>query len=226
MDLRPDNILTSIDRLRDFLRDLIGSDRPYATAKDMAEALNLAQGRASILYKFLKGAEPRAGVVLEWLERLGISIIYPDEGGKQEEVEFIPVLSCKASAGGGYDADADGAYYEAIRAMSADFFRKRHLDPGRCRFVPIVGDSMEPVIADGSTVLMEETSQYNFFLESDRLYIVRHQGLLRAKRVVFGDDRTTLYSYNELYPPVVIMQDDESEDFEVLGRIRWYSSDV
>ena len=88
MVTHPEN-RTGIDRLRGFVRDLIGPGRPYASARDMADSLHLADGRATILYKFLKGAEPRAGVVLDWLEHLGITVIpvLPGKGRTQVEGE-------------------------------------------------------------------------------------------------------------------------------------------
>ena len=235
MVTHPEN-RTGIDRLRGFVRDLIGPGRPYASARDMADSLHLADGRATILYKFLKGAEPRAGVVLDWLEHLGITVIYPEdcpedcpedspEDGTDEDPEFLPVMNRKPSTGPDAVPSCGDTQHKTIQGLPASLFRNLGLNPDICHVMPITGDSMEPVIADNSLVIVEALSQHFFFLESDKLYVLRYHGEIVARRVVFEPDRTTLLPCNKTCKPIVIIM-DSTEDFELLGRIRWILSSI
>ncbi len=208
-----------IDRLRDFFRDRIGPGRRFATAKEMASCLNLEPSRATILYKFLKGAEPRAGVVLDWLERLGISVTYPD--GACGGVEYIPVLNGRTGAGEYIPAPGDGEC-DSIRAMDRSLFTRLRVDPAQCWLLDVMGDSMEPLFSDGSTLLVDTSDNARLYPIDGKIYVVRYIDAILVKRIRLTPGEITLLSENPLRRPIPIPAED-LDRFTILGRVRWYS---
>ncbi len=209
----------SIDRLRDFFRDRIGPGRRFATAREMAQELSLEPSRATILYKFLKGAEPRAGIVLEWLEKLGISVLYPE--GRSDGVEYIPVFNGMTGAGEYLPSSGDGQC-ERIRAMDRTMLQRLNVDASRCYFLDVMGDSMEPLFSDGSTLLVDTSDNARLYPIDGKIYVVRYIDSIMVKRLQLSHDHVTLCSENPLHRPVIIPQAD-MDRFAVLGRVRWYS---
>lgn len=216
--------VSQLDRLRDFFRSQIGPERRFATAREMAEVLNLPQSRSTVLYKFLKGAEPRAGIVLEWLEKLGISVLLPDithvPGGTPQKVEFLPVMNCRAGAGEYLPSSPEDGEYRAFRAFDSEYFRRMNVNPGKCCFLDVQGDSMEPLFSNGSSLLVDMSEEARRYLIDGKIYVVRYEEGVLVKRIHLTPSEIVLLSENPLHAPVRI---DNPEAFEVIGRVRWYS---
>lgn len=208
-----------LDRLREFFRNRIGRGRRFATAREMAQELNLEPSRATILYKFLKGAEPRAGIVLDWLERLGISVMYPE--GDCEGVEFVPVLNGCAGAGAYYPITGDDNW-DSLRAVDRAMLTRLRVNPDQCYFLDVVGDSMEPLFSDGSTLLIDTSDNARLYPTDGKIYVVRYIDAIMVKRLQLTRDSVTLCSENPMHRPINIPLED-MDRFQVLGRVRWYS---
>ncbi|MBU3832039.1 MAG: S24 family peptidase [Candidatus Desulfovibrio faecigallinarum] len=212
------NINTNLDRLRDFLRSRIGRGKTFNTAREMAEALNLGPTRATILYKFLKGADPRAGVVLDWLEKLGITVIYPE--GECDGVEYLPVMNCRAGAGVYLPSSPEDGEFDKVRAFDRSYFRRMHINPADCCFLDVMGDSMEPLFSNGSTIMVDMSQDAKLYLVDGKIYVVRYMDGILVKRIALTTESITLCSENPLHAPITI---EDPSQFEVIGRVRWYS---
>ncbi len=215
---------TSLERVRQFFLSLIGRGRRFASASAMARALGLIGSQASTLYKFLHGAEPRIGVVLDWLEKLGVRLQYPEGSTNFSEVELLPVFNGLAGAGayipGPGDADCDH-----MRPFDRNFFLQNRINPNNCYLVDVCGDSMEPMFSDGSTLLVDTADDVKYSPIDGKIYVVRYGDSVMAKRLKISADSVTLCSENPLHKPIVI-QLDELDDFEILGRVRWYTVNI
>ena len=216
-----DNCNPNLDRLRGFLRDRIGPGKAFPNAKAMATALNLGPTRATILYKFLKGADPRAGVVLDWLEKLGVTIVYPE--GECDGVEFLPVMNCPVGAGEYMPSSPDDEGFDKIRAVDRSYFVRTHVNPNNCCFLDVVGDSMEPLFSNGSSLLVDMSQEAKLYLVDGKIYVVRYIESCMVKRISLTPKCIVLLSENPLHPPIPI---EDPDRFEVLGRVRWYSVDA
>lgn len=210
---------SGLERLREFFRAQIGKGKRFATARDMAAELRLGTSRATILYKFLRGAEPRAGVVLDWLERMGISVLYPE--GSCEGVDFIPLLEGRTGAGEYYPSGEDGSV-RRICAVDRSIISRLRVDPARCCFLDVQGDSMEPLFSDGSTLLVDCSDSARLYPVDGKIYVVRYLDAVLVKRIRLQPGQITLCSENPLRRPIQIPPED-MDRFEVVGRVRWYS---
>ncbi len=220
MEEKEDN--GGLDRLRDFLRDLIGNGKRFNNAREMSAALNLEPSRATILYKFLKGAEPRAGVVLDWFERLGISVVYPDGACARNGVEYIPVFNGRAGAGEYFPTFGDGEC-ESIRAVDRSLFHRMQLNPRQCWMLDVVGDSMEPLFSDGSALLVDASDNARCYPIDSKIYVVRYIDAIMVKRLRLRLGEVVLLSENPLRRPIPIPSED-MDRFSILGRVRGYSA--
>ena len=74
-----------------------------------------------------------------------------------DDVIFVRRLDIQASAGGGalavYD-DEDDQGLQFI-ALQASWLRARGINPAFCRVLTAKGDSMEPTIRDGDTMIID-----------------------------------------------------------------------
>ncbi|MNL19572.1 HTH-type transcriptional regulator PrtR [compost metagenome] len=100
--------------------------------------------------------------------------------------------------------------------------QRKNIDPEAAGCVPVTGNSMEPVLPDGSTVGVDTAC---VSVQDGKMYALDHDGLLRVKllyRQPGGGLR--LKSYNEVEHP------DErydgtyvNEHIRIIGKVFWYS---
>jgi len=83
----------------------------------------------------------------------------------------------------------------------------------------VAGDSLEPYIRDGDTVLIDR-SQQNIIV--GKLYAVSLGNEVFIKSLHRKPGKLVLRSYNTVYEPIDIDLHDESLDFRVIGRVVWH----
>lgn len=149
---------------------------------------------------------------------------------------FIARRSNVASDGGWHDLNAtmqgvalgDGMapdeYAETHKLKFRDSsLRRKGLRPQNLEVYYGNGDSMEPRIKDGDAILIDKSDKR---IVDDKIYFIRHEGHYFVKRLqVHGDRMVFIVSDNRDDPqwrkPVLVKP---SDDFEVLGRVRWLGS--
>jgi phage repressor protein C with HTH and peptisase S24 domain len=171
-----------------------------------------------------------AGVRAEWLFT-GQEPMYPGDSGGNENLEVggvrfgevkIPIINVVASAGGGSDF-GDG---EQVDHLSFSLKMLLELgNPDQMQIIKIEGDSMEPELASGDHVMIDQ-SQTKL---ADGLHAVFVDGHLFVKRVhVTGRLKASLVSTNASYPAfeIQIADPDDIDDIDqdcarIIGRVVW-----
>lgn len=132
--------------------------------------------------------------------------------------ELLPVVRVKASAGDGefvvsedtvgyVKPDPNSPFYEIRRGSSSVYY------------MPIEGDSMEPILTDGELVPVKRFQGGTSEITWDAIYVYRYEGAVFVKRLMKESaSRIRVISDNEAYPEQLIDLDDGT-DFEVLGRV-------
>nr|WP_284047090.1 helix-turn-helix transcriptional regulator [Halomonas llamarensis] len=163
-----------------------------------------------------------AGVSLDWVAtgegsmQLGKSDSIPNtEVLGMEDYAFVPLYDAQCSAG-------DGAWNEGCRVLTHISFtryslRKQGLTPDHLSAIRIDGDSMEPILHSGDTVLIDHTRTA---IEGEGIYILRLDGHLYAKRLQRNFDGVSIISTNKEYREVVVPRDRLNE-LEIVGRAVW-----
>ena len=137
------------------------------------------------------------------------------EGMSIGDFAFVPLYDAQCSAG-------DGAWNENCRVLTHISFtryslRKQGLTPDHLSAIRIDGDSMEPVLHSGDTVLIDHTRTT---VEGEGIYILRLDGHLYAKRLQRQFDGVAIISANKEYEKIVVPR-DRMDELEIVGRAVW-----
>lgn len=132
-----------------------------------------------------------------------------------DDYAFVPLYDAQCSAG-------DGAWNEGCRVLTHISFtryslRKQGLAPDHLSAIRIDGDSMEPVLQSGDTVLIDHTRTT---IEGEGIYILRLDGHLYAKRLQRNFDGVAIISANTAYDRVVVPR-DRLDELHIIGRAVW-----
>ncbi|WNL39861.1 XRE family transcriptional regulator [Halomonas sp. PAMB 3232] len=155
-----------------------------------------------------------SGKDIQWLA-FGVEKGHHDEVQGMDDYAFVPLYDAQCSAG-------DGAWNENCRVLTHISFtryslRKHGLTPDHLSAIRIDGDSMEPVLHSGDTVLIDHTRKA---IEGEGIYILRLDGHLYAKRLQRNFDGVSVISANSAYREVVVPRDRLNE-LEIIGRAVW-----
>lgn len=205
---------------------------------NVSQLAELAGVNRSFLYDVLRGRSTRPSldtlalvaralkVERDWLthgvgEVEGVSpfIDNPDES-------FVAIAEAipRPSMGGGAVVHEDG-----VRPGRAYHFRRSWIrdslraSPTELRIMQVEGDSMEPSLRDGDTVLVDMSRRSPL----PAGIFVLHDGMgLVAKRLehvpLSEPPKLRIISDNPLYAPYEAL----AEDVKIIGRIRWFAREV
>ena len=164
-----------------------------------------------------------AGVSLDWLATGKGEASADNQAATQqagvvigmEDYAFVPLYDAQCSAGA-------GAWNENCQVLTHISFtryslRKQGLTPDHLSAIRIDGDSMEPVLHSGDTLLIDHTRTA---IEGEGIYILRLDGHLYAKRLQRNFDGVSIISTNKEYREVVVPR-DRLHELEIVGRAVW-----
>ncbi len=140
---------------------------------------------------------------------------------RDDEVKLPIYTDVELSAGVGscFVLETNGRY---IR-FSKKTLRDNNVDKHAAACARISGNSMEPVLADGTTVGIDTSKKE---IKDGRLYAINHAGMLRIKllyNIPGGGIRIRSYNATE-YPDEIITDPAKLEQIEVVGFVFWWST--
>lgn len=221
-----------------------------ATQMELADALGLnrsavtqAKTRDAVPQKWILSLSRRYGLSPDWLEfGTGAPRPAPARRGQAEaspastrnhavgrpladpapstveELIYVPKVSARLCAGGG-SFEVEGlpvAEYPFPRA----WLGKLGL-PSAMLFMDVVGDSMEPGIMDGDTVLVDRSQTR---LGAHNVLAVGVEDAIYLKRVEQRGDSLVLHSDNKTHADIALYG-DELHSFRVIGKVVWLCRD-
>ncbi len=129
-------------------------------------------------------------------------------------MHMVPKVRARLSAGGGsFEVQAMPVGGQPF----AHAWLSRKGTPSAMVLMDVVGDSMEPEIRDGDTVLVDRATED---LRFGQVYAVGLEDAVLVKRVMRTPDGLALVSDNPAYAPIRV-RGDELEQFRVIGRVVW-----
>lgn len=135
----------------------------------------------------------------------------------------IPFLSeVKLSAGNGFANDLESDYGFRLR-FAKSTLRRYNVVPENAVCVAVQGDSMEPVLPNGSTVGINCGDKN---LVDGKIFAINHNGELFIKKLYrLPGNGLRVYSFNEQeYPPREYNELQVREQkITIVGRVFWYS---
>jgi len=134
------------------------------------------------------------------------------------DVVLVPKVEARLCAGGGsFEVEAQPV---ATHPFPRWWLAKLG-SPSDMVFMDVVGDSMEPGICDGDTVLVDQSYTR---VDSHSVLAVGVEDAIYLKRVERCGDGILLHSDNLGYAPMEIFG-DELENFRIIGRVVWLCRD-
>lgn len=97
------------------------------------------------------------------------------------------------------------------------WFEKRGIDPDKSAAMKVIGESMEPLLSPGDTVLVntdENTPRH------DKVFVICVDGELVVKRLIEEREGWTLHSDNPTHRPRPV-----TDNTQIIGRVRWIGRD-
>jgi phage repressor protein C with HTH and peptisase S24 domain len=186
---------------------------PAEVSPRLVEQLSLADAARQPEPRHTQAVE--TGIVLDPIE------VWDDEtplGPDEVEIPFFQEVEVSAGTGSAVMLETNG---RKLRFGKRTLQRK-NVDPMAAGCVPVKGNSMEPVLPDGSTVGVNTDAKS---VVDGKMYAIDHDGLLRVKllyRLPGGGLRLRSYNAAE-YPDEHYDGAYWNEHIRIIGQVFWYS---
>ena len=136
-----------------------------------------------------------------------------------DEVEVPFYTQVNLSAGNGIIADVEN-HGPKLR-FSKSSLRSQGVEHEAVACVKVSGNSMEPVLPNGSTVGIDTA---NKTIVDGKMYAINHDGMLRVKLLyTLPGNGLRLRSYNQDEYPDESYHGDQAKVITVIGKVFWYS---
>ena len=123
----------------------------------------------------------------------------------------VPVRELAAAAGGGaVDLDETIVGYLYFRL---DWLAQQALDPSLCDVIRVFGESMEPTLPDGCSILVDRSRRRQ---RHNRVYVARTDEGVVVKRLLHVGGSWTLSSDHPAWEPR-----PWPPDAQIIGEVRW-----
>nr|WP_321270504.1 helix-turn-helix transcriptional regulator [uncultured Tolumonas sp.] len=210
------------------LRELIGdkSARAFAMEADVAETTlrQYLSGRSEPTMTNLRKICSYCDCSLDWLVNgtTAQPIEFLSNNDFDEEYALIPGYHIQVSAGHG--AGLNGETVKRHLAFRRKWLKFRGLDINRLAVVFAKGDSMEPTIHSGDSILIDTSRNQ---VEDGSIFVLRLGDDLYAKRLQKSyDGSITIISDNKTdYQPLVVPA-DQLYNLAVIGKVVWVGHDI
>jgi len=135
---------------------------------------------------------------------------------QRSEYTEVPLREATASMGGGSTETGDRAL--TYLSFRTEWIRSKG-NPEYMTVIRAFGDSMEPTIADGSVVLIDEGRRQ---FVKNKIYYLRYNGQMYIKRLVEAEGQLAIVSDADRNMLLV----SDADDFEIIGRCIWAAREL
>ena len=180
-----------------------------------------AKNKGTVPDKWILDLYRKYGVNPDWIETGKGKIFIAERDGSVivPEYKSVPHVKARLCAG-------DGSFEVDENISDCWMFRtdwlKRKGSPSHMILIDIYGNSMEPALKDGDTVLID-TSEKDILAGS--IYAVGIDDTIMVKRIEKHPGKLVLMSDNKDYEPVYLSQ-NEMNSVRIIGKVVWISRDV
>lgn len=193
-------------------------------------AILLGINRAGITQAKKKGAVPdkwildlyrKYGINPDWVETGKGKMFITERGGSiiVPDYKSAPHVKARLCAGdGSFEVDENIRDYWMFRT---DWLKSKGV-ASEMILIDVYGNSMEPELKDGDTVLID-TSRKEILAGS--IYAVGIDDTIMVKRIEKHPGKLVLISDNKDYEPLYLSK-SEMESVRIIGKVVWISRDV
>lgn len=208
------------DKIYNQFLERLGKAKPIISQADLAKALNIS--RAAITQQRKKDTIPKKWILSlsqtfninpAWLEE-GSLPVFLNQDNFNDTYRQIPKVSARLSAGyGSFETEPE---FKELYS-----FRKEWLDKkGKANdmvLMDIVGNSMEPELKEGDTVLIDQSQKK---VLAGAIYAVGLEDTVVVKRLEKRPNKLVLISENSNYP-MMVFEGEEMNSVRIIGKVIW-----
>lgn len=188
-----------------------GEDSRFKNKAELAEFVDLAPAQIG-RYVSEEGTK-NLEKICDFLDKVGAKIVFP--GQELDGFVLVPRVKGVAGAGESWETSAEKAGMYAFRES---FMRYLNINPAKAIMMYVRGDSMEPLIHDRDTILVDTNDNE---VRDGLIYLVGFEETVMVKRMQRIPRGWNLCSENKNYPPISVLG-QELESMQVHGRVRWF----
>lgn len=203
------------------------ADEGYVTSqKDLAiilgvdsSAISQAKKRNSIPLSWIAILSQQLSLTPEWIKTGTGKKRLNGLDDSESMFEVIPKVKARLSAGGGsFDVETD---IEGYYSFQKGWLRKKG-SPKHMVLMDICGNSMEPELKNGDTVLVDQSKNE---ILAGAIYAIGIDDAVMVKRIEKLPDKLVLISENEHYAPTYL-QGEEINRVRILGKVIWICREI
>ncbi|MCG8530417.1 MAG: helix-turn-helix domain-containing protein [Desulfovibrionales bacterium] len=196
------------------------------TQHDLAKALGVnrsaitqAKRRNSVPQKWVLALSRIYELSADWLEfGTGTPAQQHEPAEPCTLTSIVPKVLAKVCAG-------DGSYEVEATPVEEHIFKTSWLaqkgNPASMVLMDVVGDSMEPTICQGDTVLVDQSQTT---AHGNSIFAIGIEDAIMIKRIEASHGKVVLHSDNPQYTPISF-QGDELLSFRIIGKVVWSARD-
>jgi phage repressor protein C with HTH and peptisase S24 domain len=177
-------------------------------------AITQARNKDSIPAKWLLKLYRQYGLNPDWLETGEGRTFLKQADAVESEFKNIPKVKARLCAGGG--SFEVGSEIEGYYAFRKEWLGSKG-NSDKMVLMDIFGNSMQPELRDGDTVLVDESQKD---ILSGAMYAVGVEDTIMVKRVEKHPNRLVLLSDNRDYSPIYL-QFEELGGIRIIGKVIW-----
>jgi len=180
-----------------------------------------AKNKGTVPDKWILDLYRKYGINPDWIETGKGKMFIAERDGSVivPEYKSAPHVKARLCAGdGSFEVDENISDYWMFRTD----WLKRKGSPSHMILIDIYGNSMEPELKDGDTVLID-TSEKDIL--AGAIYAVGIDDTIMVKRIEKHPGKLVLMSDNKDYEPVYLSQ-NEMNSVRIIGKVVWISRDV
>ena len=181
-----------------------------------SKLMELLQAKKNTFYRAFDDKNgrnlPNGEELCRWLDEMNAHIVFPGE----ELDDYVMIPKVNAIAGAGASLETKGNVL-GMYAFRREFLRREGINCKNSVLMMVRGDSMEPLLRDGDTILVDQ----NCNTPADgQIFVVGLGEELMVKRLQKTGGGWNICSLNQGYTPIPV--EGDQEDFRVYGRVRWF----
>ena len=196
----------------DFLEKIV-NDQFNGNIRKAALSLGITY---QTLYSWVgnKSRLPSLKVLEPVLDRLNVQFNFPES--VKLDFDYIPKVAAKAGAGSSLETSGETI---GLYAFRKDYISAQGIHPRSSILLDVVGDSMEPLLKEGDTILVDQADKD---VRDGKTYLVAYGEELKVKHVLKSPRGLILRSENTRYADVLIEPEELGTYAVIHGRVRWF----
>ncbi|MCP4023134.1 MAG: helix-turn-helix transcriptional regulator [Desulfobacteraceae bacterium] len=206
-----------IDALMRRILDATGISSQAELAKELGinrSGITHARNNNRIPDKWIVKLYRKFGFHPQWIES-GTGRVYLNiESGQDITFKQVPKVQARLSAGAGsFDTQSRVSEYLSFQAK----WLSMKGSANNMVAMEVFGHSMEPVIKEGDTVLIDQSQKD---ILAGAIYAVGVEDTILVKRLEKHPDKLVLVSDNRDFSPIYLER-DETDKVRILGKVIW-----